>query len=253
MGEFEARQEETGEAIPPEDYQREKRRVKARLATNNCYGVDLNPTAVELAKVSLWFATLHEDGKCPWFGLRLATGNSLVGARREVFKTTDVTRKGTKGDPNWLGLVPEPVPLHHSREEGDDAPSPDEVDWANWTAPQRPKGTIYHFLLPAEGMAAFDKDKVISYFEAMVPKKRPDNLAIIGGGAIGCEFAYVMNSFGVQVTLVEALDHVLPTEDFETCAVLDRALRQAGVDVRVKTRAGALQVDAVGRLLSKEG
>jgi len=155
---LEARQEEKGETIPPEDYQREKRRVKARLATNNCYGVDLNPTAVELAKVSLWLATLHEDGKCPWFGLRLATGNSLVGARREVFKTTDVTRMGSKDNPNWLGLVPEPVPLHH----GEDAPSPAEVDWANWTAPPRPKGTIYHFLLPAEGMAAFDKDKVIN-------------------------------------------------------------------------------------------
>lgn len=154
---LEARQEELGGTIPPEDYQREKRRVKARLATNNCYGVDLNPTAVELAKVSLWLATLHEDGKCPWFGLRLATGNSLVGARREVFKTADVTRKGTKDAPNWLGLVPEPVPLHH----GEDSPPPDEVDWANWTAPPRPKGTIYHFLLPAEGMAAFDKDKVI--------------------------------------------------------------------------------------------
>ncbi len=158
---LDARQEEVkargGETIHPEDYQREKRRVKARLATNNCYGVDLNPTAVELAKVSLWLATLHEEGKCPWFGLRLATGNSLVGARREVFKTADVTRKGTKDNPNWLSLVPEPAPLHH----GDDAPPPDEIDWANWTVPPRPKGTIYHFLLPAEGMAAFDKDKVI--------------------------------------------------------------------------------------------
>ena len=155
---LEARQDEVvergGDPIPPEDYQREKRRVKARLATNNCYGVDLNPTAVELAKVSLWLATLHEDGKCPWFGLRLAVGNSLVGARREVFETADVTRKGTKDNPNWLGLVPEPVSLHHGSSAGDE-------DWDHWTTPHRPKGTIYHFLLPAEGMAAFDKDKVI--------------------------------------------------------------------------------------------
>ena len=154
---LEVRQEEVvergGDRIPPEDYQREKRRVKARLATNNCYGVDLNPTAVELAKVSLWLATLYEGGKCPWFGLRLATGNSLVGARREVFKTAEVTRKGTKDDPNWLSLVPEAVSLYH----GDEGPPLDE----HWTPPPRPKGTIYHFLLPAEGMAAFDKDKVI--------------------------------------------------------------------------------------------
>jgi len=156
---LEARQEERGETISPEDYQREKRRVKARLATNNCYGVDLNPTAVELAKVSLWLATLHEGGKCPWFGLRLATGNSLVGARREVFKTADVSRKGTTDDPNWLSLVPESVSLHHG-EDGTHT-SAETVDWEHWTAPPRPEGTIYHFLLPAEGMAAYDKDKVI--------------------------------------------------------------------------------------------
>ncbi len=150
---LEARQEERGEQIAPEQYQYEKRRVKARLATNNCYGVDLNPTAVELAKVSLWLATMYEGEKCPWFGLRLATGNSLVGARREVFKTADVTRKGTKKNPNWLGLAPEKVPLYH----GPDGPPIDE----HWMPPSRPKGTIYHFLLPAEGMAAFNKDKVI--------------------------------------------------------------------------------------------
>ncbi|MHC4106958.1 MAG: hypothetical protein ACYSTY_02615, partial [Planctomycetota bacterium] len=101
-----------------------------------------------------WLATLHEEGKCPWFGLRLATGNSLVGARREVFKTADVTRKDSKDNRNWLGLMPEPISLHH----GEDGPPLDE----HWTPPPRPKGTIYHFLLPAEGMAAFDKDKVIT-------------------------------------------------------------------------------------------
>lgn len=149
-----ARQEELGVQIPSEEYQGEKRRVMARLATNNCYGVDLNPTAVELAKTSLWLATMYEGGKCPWFGLRLAAGNSLVGARREVFRTSDVTRKSTKGTPNWLGLVPEAVPLSH----GDDGSSVDE----DWVAPRRPSGTVYHFLLPAEGMVAFDRDKVVS-------------------------------------------------------------------------------------------
>lgn len=150
---LDARQEELDERIPPDDYQSEKRRVKARLATNNCFGVDLNPTAVELAKVSLWLATMYEGGKCPWFGLRLATGNSLVGARREVFKTKDVIRRNSKEHPNWLGLVPEPVPLRH----GSGGPPHGE----RWTGPPRPKGTIYHFLLPAEGMAAFDHDRVI--------------------------------------------------------------------------------------------
>jgi hypothetical protein len=150
---LQVRQAERAEQIPPEDYQFQKRRVKARLATNNCYGVDLNPVAVELAKVSLWLGSLYEGGKCPWFGLRLAAGNSLVGARREVYRTSDVTRRGSKEDPNWLDLTPTVVPLHH-----EDASV--EID-ASWSVPARPKGTIYHFLLPSDGMAPFDKDKVI--------------------------------------------------------------------------------------------
>jgi len=145
-------QQERGEAIPSADYQEHKRRVKARLATNNCHGVDLNPVAVELGKVSLWLGTIYQGGKCPWFGLRLATGNSLVGARRQVFRAADVVRAGSKTNPNWLGLVPEAVPLFA------DGPRLGEQ---GWTLPARPKGTVYHFLLPDGGMAAFDSDKVI--------------------------------------------------------------------------------------------
>lgn len=146
-------QRERNEQLLSADYQEHKRRVKARLATNNCHGVDLNPVAVELAKVSLWLGTMHEGGKCPWFGLRLAVGNSLIGARRQVFRTKDVTRKGSKTDPNWLGLVPASVSLFAA-----EGPRPGQQ---GWTLPPRPKGTIYHFLLPADGMAPFDTDKVI--------------------------------------------------------------------------------------------
>lgn len=154
---LEARQEERDETLPSEQYPREKARVKARLATNNVHGVDLNATAVELAKTTLWLGAMAEDTKCPWFGLRLAHGNSLVGARREVFRTSDVTRKGTKAEPNWLGLAPEPVSLFDGTTRnrlGND-----------WSAPRRPEKTIYHFLLPADGMAPFDKDKVVKALE----------------------------------------------------------------------------------------
>jgi hypothetical protein len=150
---LERAQAERGETIPSGEYQEHKRRVKARLATNNCHGVDLNPVAVELGQVSLWLGTMHQGGKCPWFGLRLATGNSLIGARRQVFRTADVVRKGSKTDPNWLGLVPDAVPLF-----GGDGPGLGEK---GWTLPARPRGTIYHFLLPADGMAPFDGDKVV--------------------------------------------------------------------------------------------
>ena len=84
---LERKQKELGETINPDNYAHEKQRVKAYLATNNIYGVDLNPTAVELAKVSLWLNTIYEGSKTPWFSARLAVGNSLIGARRQVFNS----------------------------------------------------------------------------------------------------------------------------------------------------------------------
>ena len=150
---LERAQQERGEAIPSGEYQEHKRRVRARLATNYCHGIDLNPVAVELGKVSLWLGTIYQGGKCPWFGLRLAVGNSLVGARRQVFKTSDVVRKGSKENPNWLGLVPDAVPMF-----GAAAP---QLGARGWALPVRPKGSVYHFLLPADGMAPFDGDRVI--------------------------------------------------------------------------------------------
>lgn len=139
---LERKQEETGQRISPSDYTFERQKVKAYLATHNCYGVDLNPVAVELAKVSLWLNTIYPGSQCPWFGLRLAVGNSLVGARRQVFQAADLKRKKTKDTPNWLGMVPEHFPLGPA--------------WQD-----RPKDSVYHFLVPDEGMAAFDSDKVI--------------------------------------------------------------------------------------------
>ena len=55
-------------------------RAKEHLMTHSVYGVDLNPTAVELAKISLWLNCLHEDGNLPFLDFKLKHGNSLVGA-----------------------------------------------------------------------------------------------------------------------------------------------------------------------------
>ena len=94
---LERKQKETGQKISPGDYPVERQKVKAYLATHNCYGVDLNPVAVELAKVSLWLNTIYPGSRCPWFGLRLAVGNSLIGARRQVFQAADLKRKKSEG------------------------------------------------------------------------------------------------------------------------------------------------------------
>src|SRR4051812_30329648 len=139
---LERKQQETGEKVSPGDYPVERQKVKAYVATHNCYGVDLNPVAAELAKVSLWLNTIYPGSCCPWFGLRLAVGNSLTGVKRAVFRADDLKRKKSKDRPNWLGLVPQSLKLGPTWEE-------------------RPDDGVYHFLVPDEGMAAFDTDKVI--------------------------------------------------------------------------------------------
>ena len=86
----------------------------------------------------------------------------------------------------------------------------------------------------------FDEDRVLSSTGALMLKKLPRRLAILGAGAIGMEFAYIMNSFGVEVTVVEMLDRVLPMEESEAGAVVRKAFEKSGVRFLVGTKAFAL-------------
>ncbi|HRY16032.1 MAG TPA: hypothetical protein P5330_09210, partial [Candidatus Competibacteraceae bacterium] len=176
------KQQQTGQTIAPDRYEDEHRRVRHWIATRNVYGVDLNPTAVELGALSLWLGSMHrlrvssgktpsplagegwgggdersayplspmnerEDvagvrsgpdlyrlGAVPWFGLRLRTGNSLIGARRAVWKMKQLT------DGDFFGK---------------DAVIP------RLLAPGEPRGAdeVYHFLVWDEDMAPAARDK----------------------------------------------------------------------------------------------
>ena len=81
------------------------------IADNNVFGIDLNPTAVELAEISLWLNAMFtwEEDKLrktfiPWFGFQLENGNSLIGARREVYDIS--TLNATKKDLLWYADAP---------------------------------------------------------------------------------------------------------------------------------------------------
>jgi dihydrolipoamide dehydrogenase len=84
---------------------------------------------------------------------------------------------------------------------------------------------------------AIDETMVLSSTGILAMVELPKELVILGAGAIGCEFAYVMNAFGVKVTLVEMAGHILPSEDFEVAQVVDAAFRKAGIDILVGTKA----------------
>ena len=129
------KQAERGERIAHADYADELQKVRHYIADRNVYGVDLNPVALELAEVSLWLNCIHKDGHVPWFGYQLLCGNSLVGARRQVFPSERLGRQKRKAD-LWFNEPPERVePLTH--------------------APRRPPGAVYHFLVPDPGMASY--------------------------------------------------------------------------------------------------
>jgi dihydrolipoamide dehydrogenase len=82
----------------------------------------------------------------------------------------------------------------------------------------------------------FDGERVWSSDQAVFPKSLPESIGIIGAGAIGMEFADVYNAFGSKVTVIEALDQVLPLEDAECAAVVDKSYRKRGVDIHVGAR-----------------
>ena len=90
-------QHECDKQLLPDRLEIEKQKVKAYLALHNCYGVDLNATAVELAEVSIWLNVMHEKLEAPWFGLHLRRGNSLIGARRATYNIEQL--RGVPGEP----------------------------------------------------------------------------------------------------------------------------------------------------------
>ena len=81
-----------------------------------------------------------------------------------------------------------------------------------------------------------DGDRVWSSDHAVFPKALPKSLAIVGAGAIGMEFADVYNSFGTKVTIIEALDRVLPNEDPESSAAVAAAFKKRGIDIHAGAR-----------------
>lgn len=145
------KEQETGEIISYENRFNELQKVKMFIADRNVYGIDLNPIAVELAEVSLWLNTIYEGGFVPWFGTQLVNGNSLIGARRQVYRIDNAqsTSKGMR----WYEMEPERLPFGTARAD---------------KGYKFGRKQIYHFLLGDPGMCSYT-DKVIKSLE-------PDNI-----------------------------------------------------------------------------
>ena len=124
--------------ISPDHYRDELQKVKAYIATHNVYGVDLNPTAIELGKLSLWLNVIHKDMETPFFANRLTVGNAVIGAWLKVYSRDEVYGiKPTKGRVllanKWWEKSPHKVKFFSNRVN-------------------RSAGEVYHFLLPDPAM-----------------------------------------------------------------------------------------------------
>jgi dihydrolipoamide dehydrogenase len=93
-----------------------------------------------------------------------------------------------------------------------------------------------------------DGESVWSYYEAMTPKSLPASLLVIGSGAIGVEFASFYRALGVEVTLVEMLDRILPLEDDEISQFAHKQFEKAGIRVRTATKVAQAKVQPDGRV-----
>lgn len=94
----------------------------------------------------------------------------------------------------------------------------------------------------------FDGERVLSSTDILMLQRLPKRMAILGAGAIGMEFAFIMNAFGVEVEVVEMLDRILPMEDADSAALIRSSLEKRGVIFHTATRATGLEGGKGGRL-----
>ena len=87
-----------------------------------------------------------------------------------------------------------------------------------------------------------DEERVISSTGALRQEEAPESLFIVGAGAIGMEFADIFDAFGTKVTIVEALDRILPLEDAEVSKLMERVYKKRGMEIFTSARLQGAEV-----------
>jgi dihydrolipoamide dehydrogenase len=97
-----------------------------------------------------------------------------------------------------------------------------------------------------------DNDRIWDSTDAMMAQEPPRTLAVVGAGAIGCEFADVYAAFGTKVVIIEALDRILPLEDRDCSAVVEKSYRKRGMEVHTGAKLRKAEVGKKGVKLTVE-
>ena len=99
----------------------------------------------------------------------------------------------------------------------------------------------------------FDDERVISYIPAILAENPPKSVVIIGGGAIGVEFAYVWVNYSVEVTILEMMPHLLPNEEPEASETLEKAYKKLGIKFQTNAKVTGIERTDSGVRVNVEG
>jgi dihydrolipoamide dehydrogenase len=106
--------------------------------------------------------------------------------------------------------------------------------------------------IPSIGLT-LDKKNILSSDEALILEKAPATMAIVGCGAVGCEFADVFNEFGTKVTMLETMPSMLPVEDSDVAAELAKSFKKRGIEVILNAKIASAKVGDGSVTLSLTG
>lgn len=98
-----------------------------------------------------------------------------------------------------------------------------------------------------------DGERVVTYWEAILQENLPQSVVVIGSGAIGVEFATIWQSYGTEVTIVEMLPHLVPNEDEEVSAELEKALSRQGIKILTGHRVESIETGEEGVMVKVSG
>ena len=128
--------------------------------------------------------------------------------------------------------------------------TPDEGEAENLKAKNIIIATGSHpFTVPG---VELDGEKVVDYEGAILREELPKSAVIIGGGAIGVEFATIWNAYGVDVTIVEMLDHLLPVEDEAISKEIEKAYQKRGIKIMTQSKVKGVETTETGTKVTVE-
>jgi dihydrolipoamide dehydrogenase len=126
-----------------------------------------------------------------------------------------------------------------------------EVDGTSYTASKALVLATGSYSRTLPGLE-IDGERIISSDHALRLEKAPSSVVVLGGGVIGVEFASVWKSFGADVTIVEALPHLVPTEEESSSKLLERAFRRRGINFSLGVRFAEAKVTDAGVTVTLE-